>query len=252
MHGQTSSLPIRTGRSQRPPLRRPPATGAPVTSGTVEDYLKQLYAEQYASGESAPVTTGRLAVVMGVTPGTATSMVKSLAASGLVRHELRKGVQLTAEGETLALSVLRRHRLMELFLVEVLKLDWSVVHEEAEMLEHAISDRVLERVDSLLGHPTVDPHGDPIPSATGHVEGPNRTSLANCPLNEPQRVRRILKQDPEFLRFAEREGLVPGATLLIIDREAVAESVRIRVLGREISSLGLAVAHKIIVQPVIG
>lgn len=223
-----------------------------MTSGTVEDYLKQLYIEQHASGQSAPVTTGRLAAVMGVAPGTATSMVKSLANSGLVQHEPRKGVQLTADGEKLALGVLRRHRLMELFLVEVLNLDWSIVHEEAEMLEHAVSERVLERIDALLGHPTVDPHGDPIPGIGGHVEGPLRTSLANCPLEEPQRVSRILNQDPEFLRFVEREGLVPGATLVIVGREAVAESVRLRVAEREISSLGLAAANKILVEPWAG
>ena len=233
-------------------MRRSPATGALVTSGTVEDYLKQLYIEQHASGQNEPVTTGRLAVVMGVAPGTATSMVKSLAVSGLVQHEPRKGVQLTADGEALALGVLRRHRLMELFLVEVLKLDWSIVHEEAEMLEHAVSERVLERIDALLGYPAVDPHGDPIPRANGHVEGLHRTSLANCPLTEPQRVSRILNQDPEFLRFVEREGLVPGATLVIVGRETIAESVRLRVAEREISSLGLAAAKKILVEPLGG
>src|SRR6476620_7329433 len=107
---------------------------------------------------------GRLAAAMGVVPGTATTMVKTLADSGLVTYEPRSGTRLTAGGEKLALHVLRRHRLVEPFLVKTLGLDWSEVHEEAEELEHAISDKVLHRIDQLLGHPTTDPHGDPIPT----------------------------------------------------------------------------------------
>src|SRR5271170_3940973 len=148
-----------------------------MASSTVEDYLKQLYLEQLSS-DADLVSTGRLASAMGVVPGTATSMVKALADSGLVSYEPRDGVRLTASGQQLALHVLRRHRLVELFLVKVLGLDWSVVHEEADELEHAISDRVLERIDELLGHPTTDPHGDPIPNTKGHVHEPRRLSLA--------------------------------------------------------------------------
>src|SRR5256714_8448369 len=138
-----------------------------MPSITVENYLKQLYLEQ----QNAPdlVQMGKLASAMGVVPGTATSMIKALADSGLVSYEPRFGAKLTKGGEQLALHVLRRHRLMELFLVKVLGLDWSEVHDEAEELEHAISEKVLERIDKLLGHPSVDPHGDPIPSAKGKV-----------------------------------------------------------------------------------
>src|SRR5262245_13883010 len=125
-----------------------------VASSTVENYLKQLYLEQRAGGGQT-IPMGRLATAMGVVPGTATSMVKALSDSGLVEYEPRTGVRLTPSGEQLALHVLRRHRLLELFLVKVLELDWSVVHEEADALEHALSDRVLERIDALLGHPTV-------------------------------------------------------------------------------------------------
>src|SRR5947199_7770404 len=144
---------------------------------TVENYLKQIYLEQQAAvaelgredadAEDELVPMGRLATVMGVVPGTATSMIKALADSGLVAYEPRSGVKLTKGGEQLALHVLRRHRLVELFLVKVVGLDWSEVHEEAEELEHAISDKVLERIDQLLGHPSVDPHVDPIPTAKG-------------------------------------------------------------------------------------
>ena len=115
------------------------------------------------------IPMGRLATAMGVVPGTATTMVKALADSGLVDYSPRTGVRLTEAGSQLALHVLRRHRLVELFLVRVVGLDWSEVHDEAEELEHVISDKVLEKIDALLGHPQADPHGDPIPTAKGHV-----------------------------------------------------------------------------------
>src|SRR4051812_8652868 len=137
---------------------------------TVENYLKQIYLEQQAAEDADElVPMGRLASVMGVVPGTATSMIKALADSGLVSYEPRGGAKLTRGGQQLALHVLRRHRLVELFLVKILGLDWSEVHDEAEELEHAISEKVLERIDRVLGHPSVDPHGDPIPSAKGKV-----------------------------------------------------------------------------------
>src|SRR5580692_2187119 len=139
-----------------------------MATSTVENYLKQLYLEQ-RNTRDAIVPMGRLASAMGVVPGTATSMVKALADSGLVEYEPRGGVILTRSGEQLALHVLRRHRLLELFLVKILGLDWSLVHDEADALEHAISDVVLERIDALLGHPTADPHGDPIPTPKGHL-----------------------------------------------------------------------------------
>ena len=150
-----------------------------MATSTVENYLKQLYLEQNAAA-GRKVSMGRLAIAMGVVPGTATSMVKALSDSGLVEYEPRGGVRLTSRGQQLALHVLRRHRLVELFLVKTLGLDWSEVHEEADNLEHVISDRVLERMDALLGHPTADPHGDPIPTSKGQLHEPQRTSLADC------------------------------------------------------------------------
>lgn len=221
-----------------------------MATSTVENYLKRLYLEQRASNESGEtvVAMGRLAAAMGVVPGTATSMVKALSDSGLVEYEPRGGVRLTRSGEQLALHVLRRHRLVELFLVKVLGLDWSVVHDEADTLEHAISDRVLERIDVLLDHPTADPHGDPIPTAKGHLHEPRRMSLADCPVDVSQLVARVLDQDAEFLQFAERNGLVPGSTVTVVKREPAAEAVRIRVGRREEVSLGTAAAAKILVE----
>jgi DtxR family Mn-dependent transcriptional regulator len=218
-----------------------------MATSTVENYLKQLYLEQ-PGGDGGMVPMGRVAAAMGVVPGTATSMVKALADSGLVEYEPRGGVKLTRSGEQLALHVLRRHRLVELFLVKVLELDWSVVHDEADMLEHAISDRVLERMDALLGHPTADPHGDPIPTAKGHLHEPRRVSLVDCPIDVPQTVARVLDQDPEFLQFAERSGLVPGSIVTVGKRETAAEAVKVRIGKREEVSLGMVAAAKILVE----
>src|SRR5882724_918609 len=169
-----------------------------MPSITVENYLKQLYLEQQNVSEEL-VPMGKLASAMGVVPGTATSMVKALADSGLVAYEPRFGAKLTKGGEQLALHVLRRHRLVELFLVKVLGLDWSEVHDEAEELEHAISEKVLQRIDKLLGHPSVDPHGDPIPTAKGKVSEERLVRLPESETGAKVRIARIVDQDARFL-----------------------------------------------------
>src|SRR5438477_1181507 len=155
-----------------------------MASVTVENYLKQLYLEQQQHAPGELVSMGRLAAVMGVVPGTATTMMKALADSGLVAYEPRGGVRLTRGGEQLALHVLRRHRLLELFLVRVLGLDWSEVHDEAEELEHVISEKVIARIDEVLGHPSTDPHGDPIPTAKGRLPDSRLTSLLDCQIGK--------------------------------------------------------------------
>ena len=223
---------------------------ARVASITVENYLKQLYLTQQGAPEKL-VAMGKLAGAMGVVPGTATTMVKALADSGLVTYEPRGGVRLTRAGEQLALHVLRRHRLVELFLVKVLGLDWSEVHDEAEELEHAVSDKVLERMDALLGHPSVDPHGDPIPTAKGRPHaGPQHASLAGCEPGRSYRVARVLDQGPDFLQFVDRCGLVPGVTLTLEGREAMADAIRVRPRGGRSVTLGNAAAEKILVEGV--
>ena len=219
-----------------------------MATSTVENYLKQLYLEQQQTpGMLVPM--GKLATVMGVVPGTATSMVKALADSGLVTYEPREGVRLTPGGEQLALHVLRRHRLVESFLVRVLGLDWSEVHEEAEELEHVISDKVLARIDHYLGHPSVDPHGDPIPSAAGAVADVRRLrSLVDCALGRPVRVARVIDQDPPFLQFVERCGLTPGVTVTVASRDPLAASVVIQPQHQRPITLGTAAAAKILVE----
>src|SRR5215510_1096270 len=170
-----------------------------LVSQTVENYLKTIYLAQSAPSAPDLVPMGQLATALGVVPGTATTMVKALAESGLVRYEPYAGVRLTKAGEKLAALVLRRHRLVELFLVKVMGMSWTEVHDEAELLEHAVSDRLIERIDEMLGRPSVDPHGDPIPDSKGTVSRPEYDTLMTCPLHQPMRVSRVSDQDREFL-----------------------------------------------------
>ena len=153
---------------------------------------------------------GQLAAALGVVPGTATTLVKALADSGLVEYEPYAGVRLTAAGKKLAALVLRRHRLMELFLVKVVGMSWAEVHDEAERLEHAASDQLIDRIDAMLGCPSTDPHGDPIPDSEGSVVTPEYQTLLTCPVDTPVVLARVTDQDSEFLRFLEGSDLTPG------------------------------------------
>lgn len=219
-----------------------------MPSATVEDYIKHIYlvAEKRSSAE---VSMGQVAEALGVVPGTATTMVKALSDAGLVEYAPRVGVQLTVPGRKLALHVLRRHRLIEQFLVEVLGFDWSEVHDEAEQLEHVISDLLLERIDRYLGHPTEDPHGDPIPSAEGELVHGQVESLVECPLNTEMVVARISDQDPEFLNYIAAAGLNPGVSFQVTARSMSAESVHVELAQSETTlSLGLGAAAKVQVR----
>ena len=220
-----------------------------MATSTVEDYLKTLYTQQQRGGGER-VAMGALASAMNVAPGTATAMVKTLDEAGLVDYEPRGGVKLSAKGEKLALHVLRRHRLVELFLVEVLGLDWSEVDVEAEELEHAISDKVLARIDDVLGHPQVDPHGDPIPSAAGKVPRRATVSLAQCELGRPMRVARVADQSPQFLQFVDRHSLRPGTEVVVRSRDDSADAVAIHPRNQPPVTLGTQAAAKILVEAV--
>src|SRR5215204_2494824 len=158
-----------------------------MATSTVEDYLKHILLEQQHDPEKL-VPMGQIAGALQVAPGTVTAMVKTLADGGLVAYEPYSGVRLTPSGRQLAAHVLRRHRLIELFLVQVMGMNWSEVHAEAEELEHAVSERLIQRMDEMLGYPSVDPHGDPIPNIHGHVEVVVLPSLLDCGLDVPVRV----------------------------------------------------------------
>ncbi len=193
-----------------------------MATSTVENYIKKIYTLQFEQGEGGIVGMGELASSLEITPGTATTMVKYLAKTGLVGYVPRVGVELTEEGKQLALLVLRRHRLVELFLVKVLGMNWHEIHNEAEALEHVISDRVLEKIDVLLEHPKLDPHGDPIPSALGAIAKRDLTPLDQCQQGDVVCIGRIEDQEESFLQYLENNDLVPGTTISIktIDEHA--------------------------------
>jgi DtxR family transcriptional regulator, Mn-dependent transcriptional regulator len=220
-----------------------------LPSSTVENYLKAIYHGQAVLPKGARlVSMGQVAAALNVTPGTATTMVKALAESGLAEYEPYSGVRLTAAGEKLAALVLRRHRLVELFLVQVMGMSWDEVHEEAEQLEHVVSDRLIERIDRMLGRPTHDPHGDPIPTAEGTIAPGHHDSLLTCPLDTPLRVTRVADQDPAFLRFIESNGLKPGQGIEVESRDAAADSVRLRFADGSTMTIGARAASKVLVE----
>ena len=220
-------------------------------SSTVENYLKAIYmAQSDESDGKRLVPMGRLAHLLGVVPGTATTMVKALAESGLVTYEPYAGVRLTAAGQKLAALVLRRHRLMELFLVQVLGMSWDEVHDEAERLEHAASDRVIDRIDAMLGRPSTDPHGDPIPDPEGTVAAQEYHTLLTCPVGAPVVMMRVTDQDAEFLRFLESSDLKPGQTVRVEVRDSAADQVVVRGKNDRQITIGMRAAAKLQVAPV--
>ncbi len=221
------------------------------TSSTVEDYLKCIFlAEQEARhGGRDRVPMGQIATDLNVAPASVTAMMKALADSDLIDYEPYSGVRLLPPGLKLAIHVLRRHRLVELFLVNVMGLDWSEVHSEAERLEHVVSERLIERMDEMLGRPAVDPHGDPIPSADGRLEIVDHPSLLQCGMNRAVDVVRVIDQGAEFLRFAEREGLAPGRRLEVLARDETAGNVAVSSGARQFS-IGYPAASKVLVREV--
>src|SRR5881409_96067 len=219
-----------------------------LPSSTVENYLKAIYLGQSSlTGGERLVSMGHVAAALGVTPGTATTMVKALNDSGLAEYEPYSGVRLSAAGERLAGLVLRRHRLVESFLVQVMGMSWAEVHEEAEKLEHVVSERLIERIDDMLGHPTHDPHGDPIPTPEGAIANRHFDSLLTCPLGTPLKVTRIADQDPAFLRFIESNDLKPGQGIEAETRDPAADSVLVRKKDRRIT-IGARAASKLLVE----
>ena len=217
-----------------------------LPSSTVENYLKAIYLgeSQLAPGQRL-VPMGQLAASLQVAPGTATTMVKALSESGLVEYEPYNGVRLSPAGEKLAAMVLRRHRLMELFLVRVMGLGWDEVHDEAEQLEHVVSERLIERIDEMLGRPQVDPHGDPIPTADGQVPRHDFATLLTCPINERVTVTRVTDQDAAFLRFIEQHHLMPGEPIEVEARDEVSDSVRLKGRADQRITIGMRAASKV-------
>lgn len=222
-------------------------------SASSQNYLKAVWT--LAEWSDAPVTASTLAAKIGVKLSTASDAVRKLAAQGLLVHAPYGAVSLTEEGREAALAMVRRHRLVEAFLVEVLAYRADQVHDEAEVLEHAVSDFMIDRIDERLGHPTRDPHGDPIPDADGVLPrcasrcladllvdegaGGEATSGGNC------RVERISDEDPRLVLFLAEKGIAYGARLSVLEIDPLSEVIRVRAEGSAPVSLGLKAARAV-------
>lgn len=217
-----------------------------MASLTVENYVKAIY-QICARQDNHPAATGQIAAALDVLPGTVTSMLKTLSETNLVTYTPYAGVQLTQSGQALALRVLRRHRLIELFLARTLDLAWDEVHEEAEHMEHAISDRLVDRIDEYLEYPAADPHGDPIPKADGTIDDDSMYPLADCPQGDRFRLARVMDQSPEFLRYLASAGLPLGTQGEVIASDPDSGTMTVRVAGDQ-TELEISVAEKLLVQ----
>ncbi|CAN7502253.1 metal-dependent transcriptional regulator [Microbacterium maritypicum] len=184
-----------------------------MASPAADDYLKTVYA--HTEWQDAPITPSVLAAKLGIAPSSVTEMVKKLAAAGLVSHVPYGAVRLTDTGTARALAMVRRHRLIETWLVQEFDYGWDEVHDEAEVLEHTISDRLLEGIDARLGRPRFDPHGDAIPDADGRIERVPFVLLADAPVGHTGQVLRVDDRDPELLRALEALGLAVASTVTV-------------------------------------
>jgi DtxR family Mn-dependent transcriptional regulator len=211
-----------------------------------EDYLKAIY-EIERAGDAA--LTNDIATRLSIAPASVSGMIRRLADQGLLKHERYHGVRLTNAGRTAALRTLRRHRILECYLTQVLGYDWDRVHEEAERLEHAASDELIDRMASALGEPTVDPHGAPIPTRDGAVDETRHLSLAELGDGVRARVLRMADEDGEFLRYLAGLGVVPGAELEVEHRAPFDGPITVRI-GHEAHSVGVTAATRVFVAPV--
>ena len=221
-------------------------TGA---SEAVEDYTKAIYALQ-RRGSGQPVATTDLAERLHVTAASASGMIKKLAELGLVAHVPYRGVRLTPEGERVALEVMRHHRLLELYLAEHLDVPWDRVHEEADALEHVLSEDLEARIAARLGNPTHDPHGDPIPDAELHIDEEETRSLASLDVGARGRFVRVSDSDPEMLRYLNERGMRLGEELEVLDRQPFDGPLTVRIGGaRHVVGGRLASAMRVATEP---
>jgi DtxR family Mn-dependent transcriptional regulator len=216
----------------------------------VEDYLKTIY-QLGARAEADAVSTSEIAQRLELTPASVTGMVKKLAEAGHLEHEPYRGVRLTSRGRQAALAVMRRHRILETYLITKLGYDWSNVHEEAERLEHAVSDELVERMAFALGEPRYDPHGAPIPTRDGEIEETAYVPLAECDVGTRVYVRQVGDDDAERLRYLKQVGLVPMTEVTVIDKQPFGGPITVRLgLGRDTRDrvIGLELAQTLWVE----
>ena len=221
-----------------------PALEARGLTAAVQDYAKAIYTLESRDAEAS---TTALATLLEVRPASVSGMLRKLSALGLVEHERYRGVRLTARGRRVALEVIRHHRLVELFLVESLGMTWDEVHAEAEVLEHALSEELEELIAAKLGNPTVDPHGDPIPSRELKLAEKAAPALVELEPGETATFVRISDTDPEMLRFLGERGIVPGTKLEVVDRQPFDGPLFVRV-GGKVHALGSVLARAMRVE----
>ena len=216
------------------------------TTEAIEDYVKAIFSLQ--RGGEEPVSTSALAERLGVTPGSASGMMKKLDSLGLVDHVPYRGVVLTPLGRRLALEVLRHHRLLELYLSEAFGMPWDQVHAEAEVLEHVLSEELEELIAAKLGDPSVDPHGDPIPGRDGSIDEPETRSLADLTVGDRALFLRVSDSNPDMLRYLAERNIRPGQELEVVDEQPFGGPLFVRIAGGE-HALGGALARAMRVQP---
>lgn len=211
-------------------------------SRMAEDYVTLIWkAYEWPGGE--PATTD-LAAALGVTPSTVSANLKKLARDGLIAYEPYGRIELTPEGRAIAIAVVRRHRIIETYLVERLGLSWDQVHDEADLLEHAVSDVVLDRMDEALGRPTTDPHGDPIPTAEGVTAAVDSWPLTEAPVGADLSVRRVSDRHPQVLRYLDAKGVGIGTSVRIVQRSHATGALTIHVGEHEVE-LGWGAAESV-------
>ncbi len=197
-------------------------------SRSIEDYLKTILELE---SDGSPAQTSAIAESLAVAPPSVSGMLKRLAEAGLIEHEPYKGVVLTTAGRRAALRVVRRHRILESYLMSKLGYDWDTVHDEAEHLEHAVSDQLIERMAMALGHPRYDPHGAPIPTTRGEIERPDHVSLTDVAVGRFAELRMVSDKDPERLRYLATLGLKPGVVFEVLSRQPFRGPAAIRIAG---------------------
>lgn len=215
-------------------------------SAPVEDYLKAIYSLE-RSGAAAG--TNELAARLGIAPASVSGMVRRLADQGLISHERYRGVRLTDAGRRAALRTIRRHRVIETYLTEALGYPWDRVHDEAERLEHACSDELVDRMAAAIGEPRRDPHGDPIPTREGMVDEQRLDSIADLGVGERAAVRRVSDRSGERLRYLAELGIIPGAEIRVTERAPFDGPITVQV-GTEHRVIGAALAGEVLVEPV--
>ena len=225
-------------RSPQPPLTR-----------SVEDYLKSVF---HLTGQGGFATTSDIAEMLEVAPPSVSGMMKRLSETGLIEHVPYRGVQLTAQGRRAALQMIRRHRILESYLTGKLGYDWGDVHVEAERLEHAVSEKLIERMADALGEPRYDPHGAPIPTAAGEIEEAELVTLADAAVGATLLLRQVGDENAARLRYLAEQGLTPGTRMTVVDRQPFNGPITVRMGGGDTRVVGRELALLLLCRPTDG